>query len=118
MASRLPLYSAGAWSPCTQQGSRALSPPHDLSFSIGLRVLWSKSTDILGDTGDILARLLRLGTNGDKDDYSILEDNENSLGGPRPYQSKVSLCLIHLYARGEEVLRLAHWGGGGRRDRL
>jgi hypothetical protein len=101
-----------------QQGSQALLPPRDLSFSSGLRTSWSRSKDILGDTDNILARLSRLGTDGDKDDYSILEDNENSLGGPRPYQSKVSLCLIHLYARGEEVLRLAHWGGGGRRDRL
>ena len=45
---------------------------------------------------------------------------DNKLAGTlisMPYQGKVRHILILLFARGEEVLRLAPWGGE-RRDRL
>jgi hypothetical protein len=35
-----------------------------------------------------------------------------ALGRPRPYQGEVSPCLLRLYSMGEEVIRLAPWGGG------
>ena len=52
---------------------------------------------------NILARLLCLGTNKDKDYYSFLEDNENSLGGAKA-----------VPRRGESLFATPiHHGGGG-----
>jgi hypothetical protein len=74
---------------------------------------------LLGDTDNILAGLLRLGTKEDEDNYSLLEDNENSLGGaeavPRRGESLFATPIRH----GGGGTPLGTLGGGEERlDRI
>ena len=70
---------------------------------------------MLGDTEDILARLSWLGTNKVEDDYSMLDDNENSLGEaeavPRRGESLFATPIRH--GGGGTPLGTL---GGGKRD--
>ena len=86
MASRAPLFPSSR-SSRTLRGSRVSSPlgdnPVSHPVSNGIRI--SRSSNRLGDTDDILARLERLGSSlGEDDEYSLVEGTSLAGGDAVP----------------------------------